>query len=400
MIVSGPSIQHLDIPAPPSKSVWHRELIVRFLCGGRDHLEPSADDNDDVIATRACLKALAGAKPGEDVVLPCNESGSTLRFMIPVAAAFLSGMNCRIVVQTKGRLFDRPIRELAEAMAPHGVSIIPDDETRSFVVTGSMTPGDYSIDGSVSSQYISGLLMALPVLGSGSIRVTGTMKSVHYVELTEAVMRKYGCTVSFEDNIYRVITGGYDLGNDPGCNVEGDWSNGAFLMCLKLASGAEDLTVEGLDPDSVQGDRAITGFLDLISQGKTEITFDCNDIPDIAPYMAVVSAFCFDRAELTGIGRLRIKESDRVAAVREQLAAFGIETEEGEDSLVIRRYTGSIPLDVQSPVSLSSHHDHRMAMCAVLLAVFLKTDVDIDDVKCLDKSFPKLRHILTKEITL
>ena len=390
-----------SVDAPPSKSVYHRELIVRFLCGDRDNLQPDRTDNDDVRATKACLSALASAVAGEEVRLPCNESGSTLRFMIPVAAAFLNGqgrdMGCRIVCETEGRLFDRPVKELADALKPQGVTIDLDEKSRTFIVTGTMMPGEYEIDGSVSSQYISGLIMALPLFENDcKLRVRGQMKSVHYIGLTQDVMAKYGCEIPLKDDTFIIKGGAYSTKPSKGFTVEGDWSNGAFLLCIKkaLALRGRELTVNNLNYDSRQGDKAILDFLALTESGINEIRFDCSDIPDIAPYMAVTSAFIFEKAVFSGIARLRIKESDRVMAVREQLKAFGIMTEEEQDSLTIYAYKGDAP----KRIKLSSYHDHRMAMCAILLAVFTGKEIDLDDIECVNKSFPELREIIEKEI--
>ena len=384
------------ISAPPSKSVYHRELIVRFLCGDKAHIEADPSGNNDIRATRACLRSLRDAKAGEEVVLPCGESGSTLRFMIPVAAAFLlrkgSEIASKIVFTTEGRLFDRPVKELAEALASHGIAISKDDASRSLIVTGSMTSGRYTIDGSVSSQYISGLLMALPLFpDKSSIEVTDGIKSARYIDLTVDALTKYSAPVTREGDTFYPSFGGYhgDVSGD--FTVEGDWSNGAFLLCLERFS---DIKVEGLDPSSKQGDKAIVDFLKFADANDSG-SWDCSDTPDIAPYMAIVAPFLFDELTLTGIGRLRIKESDRVMAVREQLSAIGVRTEETEDTLTIYRAPSS---SVTPPVKLLSYNDHRMAMCAVLIAVILKTDIDIDDIKCLDKSFPEFQEIIRREL--
>ena len=403
------------VNAPVSKSIAHRELIVRFLSLERTHLADDAADNDDIRATKACLRALesvekasgTGTVPSE-VTLPCNESGSTLRFMIPVASAFLFGRKQypgleRICFETKGRLFDRPVKELQDAMLPHGITITKDDQTRRIIVSGRMTSGEYVIDGSVSSQYISGLLMALPLLEMPSrIRITGECKSIHYIGLTVDVLAKYDNPTEFKNNTFFVPAPGYKTLPGEDFNVEGDWSNGAFLLCLQKFT---DITVNGLNYESKQGDIAILDFLKLTegidyTNGPADksVTVNCTDTPDIAPYMAVTAPFFFAKSEFTGIGRLRIKESDRVRAVREQLSAFGIRTEESGDVLTVYGsdlYPGRINTPPEN-VLLSSFHDHRMAMCAVLLAVIFRTTVDIDDTECLKKSFPEFLDILEK----
>ncbi len=389
---------NFTIDAPPSKSVYHRELICRFLSGDTKCLADDPNDNNDIKATKSCLKSLFDARDASasEAVLHPGESGSTIRFLIPVAAAFLLGENkCseRVVFKTEGRLFDRPFEELADAMKPHGISIDKEEATRSIIVTGTMTPGKYVIDGSVSSQYISGLLMALPLFSSEStIEVTGQMKSVHYIELTLDALNKYAAPAAWEGNVFTPSFGGYkgDISGD--FKVEGDWSNGAFLLCLKKWS---DIEVKNLDLNSRQGDKAIVDFLHFAEEKHSgNVTWDCTDTPDIAPYMAVVAPFLFDEITLTGIGRLRIKESDRVMAVREQLSAIGVKTTETEDTLTVYKYEGASP----EVVSLSSYNDHRMAMCAILIAVILQTEVELDNTECLNKSFPEFQEIIRREL--
>lgn len=389
---------NFTIDAPPSKSVYHRELICRFLSGDTKCLADDPNDNNDIKATKSCLKSLFDARDASasEAVLHPGESGSTIRFLIPVAAAFLLGENkCseRVVFKTEGRLFDRPFEELADAMKPHGISIDKEEATRSIIVTGTMTPGKYVIDGSVSSQYISGLLMALPLFSSEStIEVTGQMKSVHYIELTLDALNKYATPAAWEGNVFTPSFGGYkgDISGD--FKVEGDWSNGAFLLCLKKWS---DIEVKNLDLNSRQGDKAIVDFLHFAEEKHSgNVTWDCTDTPDIAPYMAVVAPFLFDEITLTGIGRLRIKESDRVMAVREQLLSIGVKTTETEDTLTVYKFEGASP----EVVSLSSYNDHRMAMCAILIAVILQTEVELDNTECLNKSFPEFQEIIRREL--
>ena len=447
---------NFKIDAPPSKSIYHRELIVRFLLmnsvdsddpgvpDNSDDLGFSSDDgadfrnttlkdltilpgdNEDIRATKSVLSALYNAANSscDAVYLPCNESGSTLRFMIPVAAAYSLGKGRnhhgvkRLIFETKGRLFDRPLDELEAALKPHGITIEKDSSSRCIIVSGEMTPGEYTIDGSVSSQYISGLIMALTLFDEPcKINVTGEMKSVHYIDLTLDVLKKYGCEAEFKDGTFCPMIGGYlkqsnkyknknDIISD--FKVEGDWSNGAFLLCLKKWS---DIEVTNLNPDSRQGDRAIVDYLKLIDDVRSKaasakgIVWDCTDIPDITPYMATVAPFVFDDITFTGISRLRIKESDRVMAVREQLAEIGVKTEETEDSLTVYRYSAgketisNISSDLfgdKKNIRLSSYNDHRMAMCAVLIATILKTEIELDDISCIKKSFPEFLEYIEK----
>ena len=198
----------LDLKAPASKSAYHRELIVNYVLGARgEYLNIKKDDNDDVIATKRCLAELFAASDtgSDDIILPANESGSTLRFMIPLALALKGSPERKIIFTTKGRLVERPVEDLAECLAPFGVTIEKDIEKRTVTVTGFLTAGEYTIDGSVSSQYISGLLMALSNFNRPStVKVKGEMSSIHYIELTVAVLKKYGIEITREGNVFNV----------------------------------------------------------------------------------------------------------------------------------------------------------------------------------------------------
>ena len=403
---------NLDIRVPLSKSVCHRELIINFLLGARgDFLEESPDDNDDIRATKACLRALED-EDSETIILNCNESGSTLRFMIPAALACKSRSVKTLVFKTKGRLIERPIKELADCLAPFGVTITKNADANEISVTGNIDSGRYVIDGSVSSQYISGLLMALSCFDKGSVvEVTGGIASVHYIELTTDALSKYGINVVREGDTFKIPAKTQTAVPDGNFEVEGDWSNGAFLICLGSLIHGGSAKVTGLNMQSVQGDRAIMRFLmlagisylveddtvfvqdSLINPVRPSIEIDCSDIPDIVPYMAVVGAFRAQKTVLKGIKRLRVKESDRAKAITEMLKAIGGNVTLEEDSITIE-YIDKVADDIV----LTSSGDHRMAMAAVLCAAATGKDIKLDNIDCLDKSFPEFRKILLKEM--
>ena len=413
MIKIHPSGKELDIKAPPSKSIFHRELIVNYILGARGgYLDVCDGDSNDIRATKDCLKAIDAVTSLEDIVLPVQESGSTLRFMIPVALALTGGRN-RLLFKTEGRLIQRPLEELSACLAEHGITISKDMSSSTVMAEGELTPGRYVIDGSVSSQYISGLLMALSLFDEpSSVEVTGRMSSVHYIELTTGVLAKYGVDVTLADTTYTVPgrPQGLELTGD--FEVEGDWSNGAFLLCLGSLKN-EGVKVEGLNAGSLQGDRKITeflaglnidiadnsGILGTVRDGHSvpEITMQCDDIPDIVPYMAVTGAFYAAKTVLNGTSRLRIKESDRVKAVTDMLISCGIRAESDEDSITVY---GIDPANIPEKIELTSSGDHRMAMCAVLLAEGLGREIAIDDITCLDKSFPAFRETVEREMML
>ena len=405
---------NLDIKAPLSKSVYHRELIVNFILGARGgFLNDSEDDNDDIRATKACLRALENTD-SEELILNCNESGSTLRFMIPVALAVKSEKAKKLIFKTRGRLIERPIEELADCLAPFGVTITKNVEANEIEVTGDIKPGKYVIDGSVSSQYISGLLMALSSFEKESVvEVTGGIASIHYIELTTDALAKYGINVVKEGDTFTVPAKSINTVPDGNFEVEGDWSNGAFLLCLGSLIQGGSAKITGLRTESVQGDKEILHFLKLagvtfLNEGDTFfvqdshtntlrkiLEMDCSDIPDIVPYMAVVGAFRSEKTVLKGIKRLRIKESDRAKAITEMLSAIGGNVTLEEDTITIE-YIDKIARDIK----LTSSGDHRMAMAAVLCAAATGRDIELDNIDCLDKSFPEFRKIVQKELIL
>ncbi len=405
---------NLDIKAPPSKSVGHRELIVNFILGARgSYLDDGPDDNDDIRATKSCLRTLTD-KDSETLILNCNESGSTLRFMIPVALAVKSSSNKTLIFKTRGRLIDRPVKEIADCLEAFGVTITKNHDENEIVVRGDITPGRYVIDGSVSSQYISGLLMALSTFGKESVvEVTGGIASVHYIELTTDVLKKYGVVIVREGDVYKVPAKTQTAVPDGSFEVEGDWSNGAFLLCLGSLIHGGSVKVTGLKTDSVQGDTAILKFMrfagiSFVTEGDAvfvmdstrngigeKIEMECGDIPDIVPYMAVTGAFRAKKTILKGIKRLRIKESDRAKAITDMLTAVGGNVTLEEDKITIEYID-----KVSDRISLTSSNDHRMAMAAVLCAAATGKEIEIDNIDCLDKSFPEFRKVLLKEMTV
>ena len=405
---------NLDIKAPLSKSVYHRELIVNFMLGARgDYLNDSGNDNDDIRATKSCLRALENCD-SEELILNCSESGSTLRFMIPTALAAKSSAVKKLIFKTRGRLIERPIKELADCLAPFGVVITKNAEANEITVTGDIRPGRFVIDGSVSSQYISGLLMALSCFDEESvIEVTGGIASIHYIELTVGALAKYGINIVKEGDTYKVPAKTVKEVPDGNFEVEGDWSNGAFLLCLGSLIHGGSAKISGLNTESVQGDREILHFLKLagvtfLNEGDTFfvqdshtntvrkiLEMDCSDIPDIVPYMAVTGAFRAEKTVLTGIKRLRIKESDRAKAITEMLSAIGGNVTLEEDTITIEYIDKTA-----SDISLTSSGDHRMAMAAVLCAAATGRDIELDNIDCLDKSFPEFRKIVQKELIL
>lgn len=359
------------VTAIPSKSQAHRYLICAAFADNETTLI-CPETNRDIEATADCLNALGASivrtrdgyhidpirKVPERAILNCCESGSTLRFMLPIVGA----LGVDAVFQMEGRLPQRPLSPLWEEMERMGCSLSR-PTAATLRCSGKLRPGSYSIDGSVSSQYITGLLFALSLIqGENPLEITGKTESKPYIELTKAAM------ALFDAPRYR----------SPGhIEVEGDWSNGAFFLAANELDS--ELSIRGLERTSVQGDRAILANLKRMDTGCPVI--DVSDIPDLVPIMAVVAA-AKHGAIFTNIRRLRLKESDRVATVMEMIENLGGKAEASDDSLAIHG-TGLVGGTVDS------HNDHRIAMAAAIAATVCKEPVTILGAEAVNKSYPK-----------
>lgn len=359
-----------------SKSDAHRALICAALADKPSAIE-GMPDSEDIAATRQCLTAL-GAKFDGDTVIPittlpdfptldCRESGSTLRFLLPVAAAVVK----QSTFTGKGRLAQRPLKPLLSQMSCHGVEIIGD--SLPLKLKGKLKSGEYILPGDVSSQYISGLLLSFPLIsGDSKITLSSNLESSAYIDMTITTMKKYGVKV---DN----ITNGWEISGGQGYTapgkytVDGDWSNAAFF----LSAGVE---VTGLNPISEQPDRAIVELLELLKSGGREI--DVSQFPDLFPILAVTACATNGVTRLYGAGRLRLKESDRIEATASLINGLGGKTVQAEDSLTIYG-TGSL-----EGGTVDSFFDHRIAMSAAIAATICKNEVIITNAEAVRKSYP------------
>ena len=360
---------HGSIRAIPSKSQAHRLLICAAFSDGETALI-CPDTNRDIEATAGCLRSLGAdirrtadgyrivpiRNVPDTAVLNCGESGSTLRFMLPIAGA----LGVDTLFRLEGRLPYRPLSPLWEEMERMGCTLSRPTET-TIRCEGKLHSGSYTISGSISSQFITGLLFALPLIeGETSLEITGKTESKPYIEMTRAALQLFSAP-----NYHT-----------PGrIEVEGDWSNGAFFLAAKALGS--DLTVTNLDPLSLQGDRRIASLLPAL-QEDTHI--DAADIPDLVPVLAIAAAVR-KGARFTNIRRLRLKESDRVAAVIEMIRSLGGSADATEDTLRIygTGLTGG---------TVNSHKDHRIAMAAAVGATVCSKPVTILDADAVSKSYP------------
>ena len=367
-----------NIAAIPSKSQAHRLLICAAFADGETTLI-CPDTNRDIEATADCLRALGAeilrtdrgylVKPVTNIpksaTLNCEESGSTLRFLLPIAGAL--GVNTTF--QMTGRLPYRPLSPLWEEMERMGCQLSrPTDTT--IRCRGKLHAGDYCIDGGVSSQFITGLLLACALLdGNSHITIMGTLESKPYVDMTLDALTLFGMSVSdFTISGGRFITPGE-------ITVEGDWSNAAFFLAAKALGS--DLTVGNLNFESSQGDMAC---YQLFSDLTNQLTAPCGNIPDLVPILSVVAA-TNRGATFTNIRRLRLKESDRVASVIAMLSALGCKATATEDTLTVfhGEFQGG---------TVDACGDHRIAMSAAIAATIAQSPVTILGAECVSKSYP------------
>ena len=359
-----------DITVIPSKSQAHRLLIcAAFATTSTTLLCP--DTNRDIEATVDCLNALGAQicrtdsgytvfpikEIPDSAVLNCCESGSTLRFMLPIVGA----LGVDATFQMAGRLPSRPLSPLWEEMERMGCILIrPTKDT--IRCRGKLLSGAYSIDGGVSSQFITGLLFALPLIeGKTSLEVVGELESRPYVEMTKEAIRRFS----------------YPHSPSPGeILVEGDWSNGAFFLAAKALGNG--VAVSNLNPDSHQGDRMVVDILKQLYEGTP--TVSAADIPDLVPILSVVAA-AKQGAVFTNIRRLRLKESDRVATVLEMIENLGGKAEATENTLTVFG-TGLFGGTV------NSHNDHRIAMAAAIASTVCAVPVTIIGAESVKKSYP------------
>lgn len=399
-----PGMRYGSVTIPASKSQAHRQLICAALSS-----EPSViicdTISNDIQATIDCLNA-AGAdinvlknkkievNPIKEVTdtqdeLYCKESGSTLRFLIPVMGAL--GKKC--VFHMEGRLKERPISVFTDELQRHGMRITKDGSL--LKCEGRLLIGEYTIPGNISSQFISGLLMALPLLkGESTIKITETIESGDYIAMTEDALKMSGICFSKNKMSYR-ISGKQRFAFPNEIKTEGDWSGAAFFFCIGALSD-KGVLIHGLSIKSSQGDKRITELVEkfgasveykdndiFVKGGKLKgCEVDAAAIPDLVPTICAMAAAASGETRIIHAKRLRMKESDRIKTTRDALYALGADIEETDDGLVIK---GRKALNGGT---VNSFMDHRIAMTAAVAACACDGDVTIDDCQCVSKSYP------------
>ena len=405
-----------SVRVPPSKSLAHRAVLCAALAGGGESILRNVAYSDDIRATLQGAVALGASarqegdtlrvqgisSPEKTARIDCNESGSTLRFLLPIALAL--GVSTHFV--GRGNLGKRPLTAYFDMMREQGISFeTGEGDLLDLRVRGKLRPGRFVLPGNVSSQYITGLLLALPLLDAPSeIAIEGPLESKGYLDLTLQTMAHFGVRVEHEDyRLFKIAPGEYRPADT---TVEGDFSQAAFFLSAgvlqSLRRDGGRVAVEGLSPLSAQGDRAVCEILETMGarvewdeQGHLCCTaaelrgcvIDAAPCPDIIPILSAVACACRGETRILNAGRLRIKECDRLAAVARELTALGAEIQEGEDFLLIAgRKEKKWPFSGDTTVW--SHADHRMAMTLSVAATVCEKPFVLKDYPCVSKSYP------------
>ncbi|MBQ8893595.1 MAG: 3-phosphoshikimate 1-carboxyvinyltransferase [Clostridia bacterium] len=377
-----PGLAGGTVQAPPSKSMAHRYLIAAALAKGKSIVR-GIEYSQDILATIDCLRALGveitacndavtvwgGAELKAVETLPCRESGSTLRFMLPLC--LLSGVTS--VLRGSDRLMERPLTVYRQLAAEKGFFF--SQAGNQVTVCGKLQNGEYSVDGSVSSQFITGLIFALLTLnGKSSIQLTGKVESRSYIDLTLSALQEFGFQVSWAGETRLELIGGSGVGRE--CAVEGDYSNAAFLDALNLFGG--NVTVTGLKENSLQGDRVYRDYFARLAAGTPSLSLA--NCPDLGPILFAVSA-ALKGGVFTDTARLKIKESDRGAAMAEELKKCGVDVILEENRIIVPGGQLRAPGMV-----LDGHNDHRIVMAMAVLCTC--TGGSIRGAQAVTKSMP------------
>ena len=390
-----PTKLHGPVTPPPSKSQAHRLIIAAALAGGESVLQNVAQ-SQDILATIRCMEALGAcfAWNGSTLTvhglsmnrsfdqlphLDCGESGSTLRFLIPIALAVAGGG----VFTGQGRLMERPQKPYFDLFDAKGISYTLEDGV--LTVQGHLPAGDYPLPGNVSSQFVTGLFYALPLVeGTSTITLTSPLESEGYVDMTRDALTAAGIHLDGY-----TIPGGQHYSPIRG-SVEADWSQaGFFYAALGLGN---QLDIQGLNPYSKQGDQRMVGFYETLTGPETDITLDVSQCPDLVPPLAALCAGMAGKTcHIVGAARLRIKESDRLATTSQVLTALGANVEELAEGLTI---VGKAQFD--GGVTVPCHNDHRIAMMAAVAATRCIRPITLTGAQCVAKSFPDFWEVYTQ----
>ncbi len=380
-----------EVKIPPSKSMAHRAIICAALAKGVSEIT-NIDYSNDIIATIKAMESLGAtfAKFDDKLIIDgnntfclkdsyidCNESGSTLRFLVPISIIKENKVN---IVGT-GFLGKRPITTFYDIFDRQGIKYTYKEGVLDLNIEGTLKPDTFRVEGNISSQFISGLLFALPLLeGDSIIEITTHLESKSYLDLTLSMLKTFGIEV-VNENYKRFKIKGNQEYKPHNYEVEGDYSQGAFFYCANFLGN--NICIKGLDENSLQGDKQCVEIInDFLDDNEKEITIDANNCPDIIPVVTVAASFRKGRTNIINAGRLRIKECDRLNAIATEINKLGGKVKELEDGLIIdgvESFTGG---------HVSSYDDHRIAMSMAIASTRCTKEIYIDNRNCVAKSYP------------
>ena len=399
-----------EVKIPPSKSMAHRAIICAALSDGLSIIE-NIDYSDDIIATIEGMKALGASivkyddyleivgiyksnkENNEFRIINCNESGSTLRFLVPISMLF-SGKSKFV---GKGNLGKRPLTTYYNIFENQGIEYSCEEGNLNLIINGKLKPGNFEVEGNVSSQFITGLLFTLPLLNSDSkITITTKMESKGYIDLTLSAMKAFDIEI-INNNYEEFIIKGNQTYKSRDYRVEGDYSQAAFFLSADALSN--NVVIHDLKLESLQGDKEVidilnrmglklknknNGLIGEVSSNLKATVIDGSQCPDIIPVISLVAALSTGTTEIINAGRLRIKECDRLSAVTTELNKLGAKITEKEDGLIIEGVT-----KLKGGVEVWSHKDHRIAMTLAIASTVCSEPIILKDYECVSKSYPE-----------
>ena len=394
-----------EVTPPPSKSILHRYIITSSLAKGISKIE-NISYSDDIIATIEAMKKLGakieknnnyllidGSKTfdkeylNNNAEIDCNESGSTLRFLFPLSIVKKN----KISFKGKGKLFKRPLNPYFENFDKYKIkySYINENE---ILLDGQLKSGEYEIDGDISSQFITGLLFSLPLLnGNSKISIKGKLESSSYIDITLDCLNKFGIKI-INNSYQEFIIEGNQTYKSGDYEVEADYSQVAFFLVAN--SIGSNIKINGLNSNSLQGDKKIVDFISQIDNWNKEekLILDGSETPDIIPILSLKACISKKEIEIVNIARLRIKESDRLKATVKELSRLGFDLLEKEDSILINSRKDFNKIN-NSPIYLSSHSDHRIAMTIAIALTCYNGEIILDNLDCVKKSYPNFWEV-------
>ncbi|MDR2462078.1 MAG: 3-phosphoshikimate 1-carboxyvinyltransferase [Mycoplasmataceae bacterium] len=364
-----------EIVVPPSKSISHRMVICQMLANGKLEDIANLGTSNDITATINGMNTICNSKNNNDIItIDCNESGSTLRFLIPIAIAI---SNKTFIFTGSEKLFERPLSVYEEIFSENNIDF--KKEKGKFIVSGSLKPNKFYVKGDVSSQFISGLLFALPLLdGDSEIIITTKLESKEYIDLTIDAMKQFNVFVVKQTNGWKIK--GKQKYKPTKVYVEGDYSQAAFWLVAKALGN--DVSCVGLNSNSIQGDKEIINVINQATNKLNPIVVDATNIPDLVPIITVFMCFLNGTSKIINASRVRLKESDRLHAITTELKKLGAEIEELPDSLIVH---GNKKLHGGN---VDAWNDHRIAMSLAIISTKIFDEIKLSGYDSVKKSYP------------